>query len=50
MLTGAALAGQIAGRPLFARLAGGDYERVLTGVLVLAVSVGLADGRTLTRR
>lgn len=41
VLAAAALAGQIAGRPLFARLGEHDYERVLTGVLVLSVSVGL---------
>ncbi len=41
LLTAAALIGQFIGRPLFARLAGGDYERVLTAVLVLAVGVGL---------
>jgi uncharacterized protein len=38
-----ALAGQLAGRPLFARLsARGGYERVLTAVLVLSAGIGLA--------
>jgi uncharacterized protein len=37
-----AVAGQIGGRPLFARLAeAGDYERVLTVVLVISAAVGL---------
>jgi uncharacterized membrane protein YfcA len=35
--------GQLAGRPLFARLAGGRYERALTGVLVLSALLGLAS-------
>src|SRR5262245_22539103 len=35
--------GNLAGRPIFSRLAGGDaYEPVLTGTLVLAVVAGLA--------
>jgi uncharacterized protein len=35
-------AGQLAGRPVFARLAAGrSYERVLTGVLVVTVTAGL---------
>jgi uncharacterized membrane protein YfcA len=33
--------GQIAGRPLFARLAGGHYEPVLVGVLSVSAIVGL---------
>jgi uncharacterized membrane protein YfcA len=38
----ATLVGQLAGRPLFARLAGGDnYEPVLTGVLLVSITVGL---------
>jgi uncharacterized protein len=42
-LVPAAVVGQLAGRRAFARLAaGGGYERVLTGVLLLAVAVGLA--------
>jgi uncharacterized protein len=41
LLAVAALLGQLAGRPLFARLAHRDYERVLTAVLILSVSVGL---------
>lgn len=41
VLIAAALAGQLAGRPLFARLAAGRYEQVLTAVLVGAVTVGL---------
>lgn len=37
------VAGQIAGRPLFARLSvGGGYERMLTVVLVVSCAVGLA--------
>jgi uncharacterized membrane protein YfcA len=40
-------AGHVAGRPLFARLAGsGRYEPVLTGVLLVAVAVGLASALT----
>jgi uncharacterized protein len=36
-------AGHLAGRPLFARLVrGGSYEPVVTGVLLVAVAVGLA--------
>jgi hypothetical protein len=36
------LAGQLAGRPLFARLAaGGRYEGVLTAILVASVVTGL---------
>jgi len=38
-----ALAGQVAGRPLFARLSGGGYEGVLTVVLVVSALVGLAS-------
>ena len=35
--------GNLAGRPMFSRLAGGGaYEPVLTGILVLAVLAGLA--------
>ena len=35
--------GNLAGRPIFSRLAGGGaYEPVLTGILVLAVLAGLA--------
>jgi uncharacterized membrane protein YfcA len=42
VLMPATAVGQLAGRPLFARLAhGGGYERVLTGVLLLAVAIGL---------
>lgn len=38
-----ALAGQLAGRPVFARLAGhGAYERVLAAVLVVSAGIGLA--------
>jgi uncharacterized protein len=38
----ATLIGQLAGRPLFARLAhGGSYEPVLTGVLLLSITAGL---------
>jgi uncharacterized protein len=33
--------GHLAGRPLFARLAGGRYESVLTGILLVAVVAGL---------
>ena len=33
--------GHVAGRPVFARLAGGHYEGVLTGVLLVACAVGL---------
>jgi len=35
--------GQLAGRPLFARLAGGHYELVLTLVLSLSAVIGLAS-------
>jgi hypothetical protein len=35
--------GQLAGRPLFARLAAGRYERWLTVVLVLSALIGLAS-------
>lgn len=38
-----ALVGQIAGRPLFARLSGGGYEGVLTAVLVVSALAGLAS-------
>lgn len=34
-------AGQLAGRPVFARLAAGAYERVLTVVLLVTVTTGL---------
>jgi uncharacterized membrane protein YfcA len=40
-LVPAVLAGHLAGRPVFARLAHGHYEGVLTGVLIVAVGVGL---------
>jgi uncharacterized protein len=33
--------GHLAGRPVFARLAAGHYERVLTGVLLVACAAGL---------
>lgn len=36
-------AGQLLGRSVFARLASGSYERVLTAVLVLSAAVGLAS-------
>jgi uncharacterized protein len=37
-------AGQVAGRPLFARIAAArSYERVLTGVLLVTVAVGLVS-------
>jgi uncharacterized protein len=43
VLAPAALAGQVLGRRAFVRLqAGGRYEHVLTGVLLLAVALGLA--------
>lgn len=43
ILAPAVLAGQVLGRRAFARLAAGDrYERVLTGVLLAAVALGLA--------
>lgn len=43
VLAPVALLGQVAGRRAFARLAAGDrYEPVLTGVLLVAVAVGLA--------
>jgi uncharacterized membrane protein YfcA len=41
LFVGAALAGQVAGRPLFGRLAERGYERALTAVLVLSATVGL---------
>ncbi len=41
VLLAAALLGQVAGRPLFARLAVGSYEPVLTAVLVAAVTIGM---------
>lgn len=41
LFASAALLGQLAGRPLFARLARRDYERVLTAVLALSAIVGL---------
>jgi uncharacterized protein len=37
----AVFAGHVAGRPVFVRLAHGHYEGVLTGVLLVAVAVGL---------
>lgn len=37
----AALAGQLAGRPLFGRLAERGYERALTAVLVVSATIGL---------
>ena len=38
-----AVLGHPAGRPVFARLAGaGRYERVLTGVLLCSVALGLS--------
>jgi uncharacterized protein len=37
----AVFAGHVAGRPIFVRLAHGHYEGVLTGVLLVAVAVGL---------
>src|SRR4051812_32145288 len=40
-LVPAVLVGHLAGRPVFARLAHGHYEGVLTGVLLAAVCVGL---------
>jgi uncharacterized membrane protein YfcA len=46
VLAAAALLGQLAGRPLFARLAGGAYERALTGVLVLSATIGLVAAIT----
>lgn len=36
-----AVAGQLAGRPVFRRLAHGSYERVVTVVLMVAVAAGL---------
>ena len=36
----AAAAGHIAGRPLFARLAAGHYEQVVTGLLIVSVVTG----------
>jgi uncharacterized membrane protein YfcA len=41
LFAGAALVGQLAGRPLFGRLAERGYERALTVVLVLSAAVGL---------
>jgi hypothetical protein len=39
--------GQLAGRPVFARLAhGGNYEPVLTTVLVISIVVGLVAAFT----
>lgn len=35
------VAGHVAGRPVFARLAGGHYERVVTAVLMASVGAGL---------
>jgi uncharacterized membrane protein YfcA len=47
VLAPATAVGQLAGRPLFARLAhGGRYEAVLTVVLVLAVGIGLVGAFT----
>jgi hypothetical protein len=43
VLVPATIAGQVAGRPLFSRLAHGEgYERVLTVVLLISVVIGLA--------
>jgi uncharacterized membrane protein YfcA len=36
----AAAAGHVAGRPLFARLAAGHYEQVVTGLLIVSVVTG----------
>lgn len=41
VLVPVALAGQVGGRPLFARLADGGYEGVLTVVLAMSAAVGL---------
>lgn len=41
-LTPLVVAGHLAGRPVFARLARGHYEDVLTGVLVVSALTGLA--------
>ncbi|MEA2125968.1 MAG: uncharacterized protein QOI80_2750, partial [Solirubrobacteraceae bacterium] len=41
-----ALAGQVAGRPLFGRLSGGGYEGVLTAVLVASAAIGLVAALT----
>jgi uncharacterized membrane protein YfcA len=38
--------GPLAGRPLFGRLSGGGYERVLTAVLVLSAAIGLVAALT----
>jgi hypothetical protein len=47
VLVPATAVGQIAGRPLFSRLAGSErYERVLTLVLVIAIVVGLVGAFT----
>jgi uncharacterized membrane protein YfcA len=46
VLAAAALLGQVAGRPLFARLAAGGYERALTAVLVLSATIGLVAAIT----
>jgi uncharacterized membrane protein YfcA len=47
VLVPATAIGQIAGRPLFSRLAGSErYERVLTLVLVIAIVVGLVGAFT----
>jgi uncharacterized membrane protein YfcA len=45
-LAGAALAGQLLGRPLFGRLAARGYETALTGVLVLSATIGLVAAIT----
>lgn len=43
LLVPLAVAGQLAGRPLFTRLAhGGGYERILTALLLVSVAIGLA--------
>jgi uncharacterized membrane protein YfcA len=41
-LVPAAVLGHLAGRPVFARIAGHHYEPVLTGVLILTALAGLA--------
>jgi uncharacterized membrane protein YfcA len=47
VLAPAVVVGQLAGRPLFGRLAhGGRYEVVLTGVLLVAVGIGLIGAFT----
>jgi uncharacterized membrane protein YfcA len=47
LLIPATVIGQVAGRPLFARLAeGGGYERVITVVLLISLVVGLVSAFT----